>query len=66
MAKLIDDPKVQALVEKAETRGRNEERKRINALLKDASEVDPDLDAGAKKAVKAALKDIKTGIRESA
>ena len=64
---LKDDPKVQELIAKAEARGANNERKRINAIVADtvtgAGELE---DGGQKKAVKAALKDVKTRIRDEA
>lgn len=64
MPKLQDDPKVQALIEKSEARGRNEERKRISGLVAGEAAVAADIeDAGQKKAVKATIKAIKGGIR---
>ena len=61
MPKLTDDPKVAEALAKAEARGANTERKRINTLIQEASS-NPDAD----KASKAALRDLKKQIRETA
>ena len=67
MPKLTDDPKVQELIAKAEARGANAERKRINAIIADETTAAGELeDGGQKKAVKASLKAIKSAIRENA
>jgi len=61
MPKLTDDPKVQELITRAEARGANAERKRINALIGDAASVE-----GIDKGAKSALRDLKKSIREDA
>lgn len=67
MPKLTDDPKVQDLILKAETRGAKDERKRINAILADGSTSADELeDVGQKKAVKSAIKDLKARVRDEA
>lgn len=67
MARLQDDPKVAELITKAEARGANAERKRINSIISARSNAAGDLeDAGLKKAIKAELKEVKTEIREGA
>jgi len=67
MPKLTDDPKVQELIAKAEARGANNERKRINQIIKDSTAEAGELEeAGAKKAAKTALKGVKDRIRDEA
>lgn len=61
MPRLTDDPKVQELIQKAEARGANGERKRINQLIADAAGAD-----GLDKGGKTALRDLKRSIRETA
>ena len=67
MPKLTDDPKVASAIEKAEARGANNERKRINAIIADASASAKEIeDKAAKKAAADVLKDVKSRIREEA
>lgn len=67
MPKLTDDPRVADAIEKAEARGANNERKRINQILKDAGVDAGELeDKAAKKAAKDVLKGVKDRIRDEA
>lgn len=67
MAKLTDDPRVAEAIAKAETRGANAERKRINGILKDLGDGYKNLtDKAEKKTATGTLKAIKDEIRAGA
>ena len=64
MAKLIEDPKVAALVEREATKAEKAERRRVLAVVKEAvAENREEEDKEVKKVVAAILKDLASEVR---
>ena len=67
MSKLLEDPKVAALVEKTEKNAVKAETKRVLEVVKSATEANKETeDKAVKKAVAEVLKGIVAGIKEAA